>query len=105
GAVWVKANFKETGLTHMRRGDPATIHVDAYPDYTWHGHVASISPASGAVSSLLPPQNATGNWVKVVQRLPVRIAIKPDAQAPPLRSGMSVEVTVNVRDDNSGNKH
>src|SRR5699024_8417438 len=68
--VWIKANFKETGLTHIRRGDPATISVDAYPDYTWHGHVESLSPASGAVSSLLPPQNATGNWVKVVQRIP-----------------------------------
>lgn len=101
--VWVKANFKETALAHMRLGDPVKITVDSYPDYTWHGHVQSISPASGEIFSLLPPQNATGNWVKVVQRIPVRIAVEPDADAPQLRSGMSTSVTVNVRDHQHDN--
>ncbi len=100
-AVWIKANFKETALTHMHPGDPATITIDSYPDYTWKGHVESISPASGEVFSLLPPQNASGNWVKVVQRIPVRIAIEPRKNAPQLRAGMSAEVTVNVRGNKS----
>lgn len=96
--VWVKANFKETALTNMRPGQPATVTVDAYPDETWKAHVASISPASGEVFSLLPPQNASGNWVKVVQRIPVRIEFNnlSHHEPPVLRPGMSVEVTVNV---------
>lgn len=94
--VWVKANFKETALTNMQPGQPVTIAVDSYPDHTWKGQVQSISPASGEVFSLLPPQNASGNWVKVVQRIPVRISLDDGQSGPILRAGMSVEVTVNV---------
>ncbi len=96
GHVWVKANFKETALTNMRPGQPVTIDVDSYPDHTWKGHVQSISPGSGEVFSLLPPQNASGNWVKVVQRIPVHISLDDGQSGPPLRAGMSVEATVNV---------
>ncbi|MGH8272945.1 MAG: HlyD family secretion protein [Gammaproteobacteria bacterium] len=102
--VWIKANFKETALTHMRPGDPVTVTIDSYPDYTWKGHVKNISPASGEVFSLLPPQNASGNWVKVVQRIPVRIAIERKRDAPHLRAGMSAEVTVNVRGNKGSNR-
>lgn len=99
--IWIEANFKETDLTKMRVGQPALIEVDSYPGVKWHAHVASISPASGAEFSVLPPQNATGNWVKIVQRIPVRLEID-DAQradAPQLRAGMSAEVKVELRDD------
>ncbi len=96
GSVWIKANFKETALTHMRPGEPATVSIDAYPDRSWKGHVASISPASGESFALLPPQNASGNWVKVVQRVPVRIEIERRPGDPVLRSGMSAEVSVYV---------
>lgn len=102
--VWIKANFKETALTHMRPGDPATISIDSYPGYSWKGHVKNISPASGEVFSLLPPQNASGNWVKVVQRIPVRIAIERKRGAPHLRAGMSAEVTINVRANKGNNR-
>jgi membrane fusion protein (multidrug efflux system) len=104
GEAWIKANFKETALTHMHPGDPATVTVDSYPGYTWKGHVESISPGSGEVFSLLPPQNASGNWVKVVQRVPVRIAIPHRPGRPTLRAGMSAEVTVNVRHHQSHNR-
>ncbi len=99
--IWVEANFKETELTRMHVGQKATIEVDTYPGVKWHAHVASISPASGAEFSVLPPQNATGNWVKIVQRIPVRLEID-DAQrggAPQLRAGMSAEVKVDLQDD------
>lgn len=94
--VWVTANFKETELAHMRVGDPVTITVDAYPGKTFHGHVASIQAGSGAAFSLLPPENATGNYVKVVQRVPVKIVFnqKPDAYLGP---GMSVVPSVKVK--------
>ncbi len=94
--VWVTANFKETALTDMRPGQPVDIEVDAYPDRIFHGHVASIQAGSGAVFSLLPPENATGNYVKVVQRIPVKIAFDrpPDVYLGP---GMSVVPTVKVR--------
>ncbi|HEX5314826.1 MAG TPA: HlyD family secretion protein [Gammaproteobacteria bacterium] len=94
--VWIKANFKETALTHMHPGDPATVTVDSYPGRSWKAHVESISPASGEVYALLPPQNASGNWVKVVQRIPVRLAIEREANEPMLRAGMSAEVSVYV---------
>ena len=71
--IWVEANFKETELTHMRPGQSATIEVDTYPDAVLTGKVESLSPGTGLVFSLLPAENATGNWVKVVQRLPVRV--------------------------------
>lgn len=96
GDVWIEANFKETELTRMREGQPVEIDVDTYPGHKWQGKVVSISPATGAEFSVLPAQNATGNWVKVVQRIAVRIA--PDRQQgdPPLRTGMSANVTVDT---------
>ncbi len=71
--VWVEANFKEDELTYMRPGQPAEVRIDAYPGRRFKAHVASLSPGTGAQFSLLPPENATGNWVKVVQRVPVRL--------------------------------
>ncbi len=94
--VWVDANFKETQLTYLKPGQEVDITVDTYPDHTWHGVVASISPATGSEFSVLPAQNATGNWVKVVQRVPVRIAVDSDAGGPELRAGMSSEVEVDT---------
>jgi membrane fusion protein, multidrug efflux system len=79
GPVWVDANYKETQLTYMRVGQPATVVADAYPDVVWQGEVQTIAPATGAEFALLPPQNATGNWVKVVQRVPVRIRVDQPA--------------------------
>ena len=94
--VWVEANFKETDLTHMKVGQHATVDIDAYPDVTFKGHVQSLSPGTGSEFSVLPAQNATGNWVKVVQRLPVKLVIdNPDPQRP-LRAGMSVNVEVDT---------
>ena len=94
--VWVTANFKETQLADMRPGEPVEIHVDAYPGRSFGGHVASIQAGSGAAFSLLPPENATGNYVKVVQRVPVKIVFDqaPDAYLGP---GMSVVPYVKVR--------
>jgi membrane fusion protein (multidrug efflux system) len=93
--VWIEANYKETELTHVHVGQPVEISVDTYPDRAFHGHVQSISQASGSEFAILPAQNSTGNWVKVVQRIPVRIAIDDDsATSPVLRAGMSVEATV-----------
>ena len=94
--VWVEANLKETQLTHIEVGQRATLRVDAYPDYEFHAHVASLSPGTGAEFSILPAQNATGNWVKVVQRIPVKLAIDPDDKAPQLRAGMSVIVKIDI---------
>lgn len=94
--IWIEANFKETELTHMRVGQHATVEVDTYPGVEWDAMVESISPATGSEFSLLPPQNASGNWVKVVQRLPVRFSVRQIPGRPPLRSGMSVKVTVDT---------
>jgi membrane fusion protein (multidrug efflux system) len=95
GQVWVRANPKETELTYVRPGQAVTVTVDAYPGETWHGTVASISPAAAQQFSLLPAQNTSGNWVKVVQRIPVRIAVDVgDPRLPPLRAGMSAEVSI-----------
>jgi len=94
--VWVDAMPKETDLTHVEAGDPATVTIDTYPGREWHGTVESISPASGNTFSVLPAQNASGNWVKVVQRIPVRIRVAPEADAPPLRTGMSAEVSIDT---------
>lgn len=95
--VWVEANFKETELTHMRPGQTAEVDVDAYPDKTFEARVASLSPGTGSVFSLLPPENATGNWVKVVQRLAVRLAIENPDPAHPLAAGLSAVVEVDTR--------
>ncbi len=96
--VYVTANFKETQLTHMRPGQPAEISVDAYPDQVIEGKVESFAPASGAEFSLLPPDNATGNFTKIVQRVPVRIAVPADGPLSSLlRPGLSVVVNVDTR--------
>jgi membrane fusion protein (multidrug efflux system) len=93
---WVEANFKETELTHVQPGHRATVVLDIYPGVEWEAEVESISPATGAEFALLPPQNASGNWVKVVQRLPVRLRLQPHAGEPPLRAGMTATVTVDT---------
>lgn len=96
GQPWVEANYKETQLTYMREGQMAKVVADAYPDVEWQGKVIAISPASGAEFAVLPPQNATGNWVKVVQRIPVRVEVEQPAGLPPLRAGMTVTVRVDT---------
>ena len=93
---WIEANPKETDLTWVQPGQPVEVSVDTYPGVRWHGTVASVSPASQAQFSLLPAQNTSGNWVKVVQRIPMRIAVEPAADAPPLRAGMSAEIEVDT---------
>jgi membrane fusion protein, multidrug efflux system len=101
--VYVTANFKETQLTHIRPGQLAEVSVDAYPDLTIDGHIESFAPASGAQFSLLPPDNATGNFTKIVQRVPVRIALPANSLlAGRLRPGLSVTVTVDTRDSGDG---
>lgn len=94
GHVWVQANFKETDLPRIRPGQPASISVDMVPGRSFRGRVESISPASGTAFSLLPPENATGNWVKVTQRFPVRVQVLDPE--PALRIGASVEVTIDT---------
>jgi membrane fusion protein, multidrug efflux system len=94
--LWVAANFKETDLTHVRVGQPATIRVDTYPEVVHQAVVSSISPATGAEFALLPPQNATGNWVKVVQRLTVRLTLTNPSPEAPLRAGMSSVVEIDT---------
>jgi membrane fusion protein (multidrug efflux system) len=95
-AVWIEANFKETDLEWVRAGQKVEIDIDTYPGHRWQGHVESISQATGAAFSLLPAQNASGNWVKVVQRIPVRIALQPGKDDPPLRDGMSATVQIDT---------
>jgi membrane fusion protein, multidrug efflux system len=95
--VWVVANPKETELTYVRTGQSASVVVDTYPDTQWSGSVESVSPAAAQEFSLLPAQNTSGNWIKVVQRIPVRVRIDTnDEGLPPLRPGMSVEVDVDT---------
>ena len=94
--VWVEANPKESDLTYLKPGAVATITIDAYPGREWHGTVTSLAPATGAEFSVLPPQNATGNWVKVVQRVPIRLKVEMPADAPPLRTGMSAYVEIDT---------
>ena len=94
--VWVEANPKETELTWVKPGDPVSVTVDTYPGRTWKGVVDSIAPNSGAEFSVLPAQNSSGNWVKVVQRIQVRIRVDRTPDEPPLRSGMSVEATIDT---------
>ena len=97
GEPWVEANFKEDQLAKMRVGQPARIHIDAFPNTTFAGHVASFSPGAGQAFSPLPAQNATGNWVKVVQRLPVRIAFDQPPPEMAGSAGLSAQVSVDVR--------
>ncbi|MBV1798651.1 HlyD family secretion protein [Siccirubricoccus sp. G192] len=94
--VWVDAQPKETDLTHVKPGDPVTVTIDTYPDRVWTGVVASISPASGSTFSVLPAQNSSGNWVKVVQRIPLRVRVEQPADAPQLRAGMSAVVSIDT---------
>ena len=98
--VWVDANFKEVQLQDMRIGQPVTITADIYGGkVTYHGKVEGLGAGSGSAFALLPPQNASGNWIKIVQRVPVRIALDPqELTEHPLRVGLSVSVSVSIRD-------
>src|SRR6185312_12796058 len=96
-AAYVIANYKETQLTRVRPGQPVTVRVDTFPGRVFTGHVDSLAPASGQTFALLPPDNATGNFTKVVQRIPVKIAIDHSALAGLLRPGMSVETTIDTK--------
>ena len=100
GRLWLEANFREVQLRHMRIGQPATVVADLYGGrVTYHGHVAGLGLGTGSAFALLPAQNATGNWIKVVQRVPVRIELEPrELSAHPLRIGLSTVVTVEVRE-------
>lgn len=93
---WIDANFKETDLRRITPGQPATVRIDMYPGVVFHGIVDSVSPASGAAFSLLPPENATGNWVKVTQRFPVKVVLRDVDATHPLRIGASSSVTIDT---------
>ncbi len=93
---WVDANLKETDITHLAINQKVEIDVDSFPDHPLHGHVATVSPGTGAQFAILPPQNAIGNWVKVVQRVPVRIVFDPGEDVSRLRAGMSVTVSIDT---------
>ena len=94
---WVEANFKETDLTYVTVGQKATVVLDMHPDITWEAEVESISPATGAEFAVLPPQNASGNWVKVVQRLPVKLRLIERPGEPQLRAGMTAYVSIDTK--------
>jgi membrane fusion protein (multidrug efflux system) len=94
--TWVEANLRETDLTHVRVGQPATFTVDAYPGHEFRAHVQSFSPATGSELSVLPAENATGNWVKIVQRLPVKLAPERHEGDPELNAGLSVQVEIDT---------
>lgn len=95
-APWITANLKETDLTYVKVGDPVTVAIDVYPSRTWQGRVQAIGPATSGTFALLPPQNATGNWVKVVQRVPVRVELQGNTSAPVLRAGLSATVAIDT---------
>ncbi len=101
-ALWADANFKEVQLAHMRIGQPVTLRSDIYgSDVTYHGKVQGLAAGTGAAFALLPSQNASGNWIKIVQRVPVRIALDPaELEAHPLRIGLSMQIKVDVANDN-----
>ena len=99
--LWVEANLKETDITHLVPGQKAKIRVDAFPDAVWTAKVDSIGAATGAEFSILPPQNATGNWIKVVQRVPVRLVIEDAGDRPQLRSGLSAVVEIDTEQQRS----
>jgi len=94
--TWIEANLRETDLTYVREGQPATFSIDAYPDREFHAHVQSFSPATGSELSVLPAENATGNWVKIVQRLPVKLVPDRRDGDPELRAGLSVSVDIDT---------
>ncbi len=98
--LYVEANVKETDLTHLKPGQEATIEVDSYPGRQWRAVVSRLSPGTGSEFSILPPQNATGNWVKVVQRVPVRLVLAPGEATGGLRAGMSVSVEIDTHHQN-----
>ncbi|MBB2677078.1 UNVERIFIED_ORG: multidrug resistance efflux pump [Rhizobium esperanzae] len=98
-ALYVIANYKETQLTDVRAGQPVDIEVDTFPGRTYHGHVDSLAPASGQEFALLPPDNATGNFTKVVQRIPVKIVLDAEAANGDLRPGMSVQPSIDTKAD------
>lgn len=98
--LYIEANVKETDLTHLKPGQEASIEVDSYPDRKWRAVVTSLSPGTGSEFSILPPQNATGNWVKVVQRVPVRLVLAPGEVTNGLRAGMSVSVDIDTHHQN-----
>jgi membrane fusion protein (multidrug efflux system) len=102
---WIDANFKETDLTRISVGQNATVSVDIYPAREFKGKVESLSPASGVSFSLLPPENATGNWVKVTQRFPVRISLETKSSDPQMRVGASASVTVDTSGASRGSNH
>ena len=105
-AAYVVANYKETQLTDVRAGQPVEIEVDMFPGVTVHGHVDSIAPASGQEFALLPPDNATGNFTKVVQRIPVKIVLDRDSPlAGELRPGMSVIPTIDTKSASDESLH
>jgi membrane fusion protein, multidrug efflux system len=94
--LWVDANPKESDLTYVTQGLPATVTVDTFPDREWKGHVCSIAPGTGAQFAILPPQNASGNWVKVVQRVPLRFCFDADQDTSGLRAGMSTDISIDT---------
>lgn len=94
--VWIQAQMKETDLTHVHDGAPVDITIDTYPGHTWHGHIAAVSAATGSAFSVLPAENASGNWVKVVQRIPTKIIIDRKPGDPVLSSGMSAVVEIDT---------
>ncbi len=96
--LWVDANFKEDQLAEMAPGEPATVVADTLPDHVFHGRVLSLAPGTGAIFSVIPPENATGNFTKIVQRVPVRVALDPDdPKLGALRPGLSVTASVDIR--------
>ena len=99
--VWVEVNLKETQLTHVKLGQNVQVEIDAYPDVIWQAKVRSISPATGAEFAILPPQNATGNWIKVVQRLPLHIVFDDPKGGPVLRAGMSAVIDIDTEHEAS----
>jgi membrane fusion protein (multidrug efflux system) len=94
--IWVEGNMKETDLTHVHQGQPVEVTIDTYPGHKWHGTVQAVSAASGSAFSPLPAENASGNWVKVVQRIPVRIKIDSKPGDPVLRVGMSAYISIDT---------
>jgi membrane fusion protein (multidrug efflux system) len=94
--MWIEANYKETELTNVNVGQKVAVKIDTYPDREWEGTVESISQATGSEFAVIPAQNATGNWVKITQRIPLRVAVHPRAGDPELRVGMSAQVAIDT---------